>query len=91
MTADIGSILYALLFALVSCILPYVFYTLGLRHIPSSTASIIATVEPVVATVVGAVIFAEPIGVPFGYLGVALVLLSVALINIDFKKKKPSQ
>ena len=86
-TADVGSVLYALLFALLSCILPYVFYTLGLKYISSSTASIIATIEPVVATAVGAVIFSEPIGVPFGYIGVALVLLSVVLINIRFKRK----
>lgn len=86
MTADIGSVGFALLFALASCVLPYVFYTLGLKFIRASTASIVATVEPVVATVVGALIFAEPIGVPFGYIGVALVLMSVALINIRSKK-----
>ncbi|MBQ3264470.1 MAG: EamA family transporter [Ruminococcus sp.] len=86
--ADAGSALYALLFALVSCVLPYVFYTLGLKYIKSSTASIIATVEPVVATVIGAVIFAEPLSVPFGYLGVILVFLSVVLINIRLPKKK---
>lgn len=85
--ADIGSVGYALLFALVSCILPYVFYTLGLKHIASSTASIIATVEPVVATIIGAVIFDEPLAVPFGYLGVALVFLSVVLINIKIPTK----
>lgn len=85
--ADIGSVMYAVLFALASCVLPYVFYTLGLKYIASSTASIIATIEPVVATVVGAVIFSEPLAVPFGYLGVALVLLSVVLINIKFKRK----
>lgn len=55
--ADWGSAGYALLFALVSCVLPYVFYTLGLKYIRSSTASIIATVEPVVATIIGAVVF----------------------------------
>ena len=90
-TADIGSIGYAVLFALVSCVLPYVFYTLGLKYIASSTASIIATVEPVVATVVGAVIFSEPLAIPFGYLGVALVFLSVVLINIKKPSKKPSR
>ncbi len=87
-TADIGSVGYAVLFALVSCVMPYTLYTLGLKYISSSTASIIATVEPVVATIVGAVVFAEPIGVPFGYLGVGLVFLSVVLINIKFKKKE---
>ncbi|MBQ3331542.1 MAG: EamA family transporter [Ruminococcus sp.] len=86
--ADAGSIGYAVLFALVSCILPYVFYTLGLKHIKSSTASIIATIEPVVATIIGAVVFGEPVAVPFGYLGVALVLVSVVLINIKTGNKK---
>ncbi len=90
-TADLGSIGYAVLFAMVSCVLPYVFYTLGLKHIASSTASIIATVEPVVATVIGAVVFSEPLAIPFGYLGVALVFLSVVLINIRFPGKKPSR
>lgn len=85
--ADAGSIGFALLFALVSCILPYVFYTLGLKHIKSSTASIIATVEPVVATIVGAVFFGEALAVPFGYLGVGLVFLSVVLINLKLPSK----
>ena len=85
--ADFGSVCYALLFALVSCVLPYVFYTLGLKRISSSTASIIATVEPVVATVLGAVVFSEPLSAPSGYLGVAMVLMSVVLINIRLPKK----
>ena len=86
-TADLAGIGYAVLFALVSCVLPYVFYTLGLKYIASSTASIIATVEPVVATIIGAVVFSEPLAIPFGYLGVALVFLSVVLINVKFKKR----
>jgi len=90
-TDSIGSIGYAVLFALVSCVLPYVFYTLGLKYIASSTASIIATVEPVVATIIGAVIFSEPLAIPFGYLGVALVFLSVVLINVKFPSKKSSR
>ena len=87
-TADAQSVCFALLFALLSCVLPYVFYTLGLKYISAGTASIIATVEPVAATVVGAAVFSEPIGVPFGYLGVALVFLSVVLINIRVRHKR---
>lgn len=86
-TADAGSVFYALLFALVSCLLPYVFYTLGLKYIASSAASIIATVEPVVATVVGALVFGEVMNVPFGYIGVGLVFLSVVLINVRSRRK----
>ena len=88
MTESVGSFFYSLLFALVSCVLPYLCYTLGLKHIRSTTASIIATVEPVVATVVGAVVFFEPVAVPFGYIGIALVVGSVVLINVDFKRTK---
>ena len=87
-TADWLSVGYAVLFALVSCVLPYTLYTLGLKYIPSSTASIIATVEPVVATIIGAAVFGEEIAFPFGYLGVALVFLSVVLINIKISKKE---
>lgn len=87
MTSDAGSVFFALLFALLSCVLPYVFYTLGLKYISSATASIIATVEPVVATIVGACVFGEAIGIPFGYIGVALVFLSVVLINLKISKK----
>lgn len=88
MTESWESAGFAVLFALVSCVLPYVFYTLGLKYISASTASIIATVEPVVATVVGAWYFGEALGVPFGYIGVVLVFLSVVLINIKIPKKK---
>ncbi len=86
-TADAGSFGYAVLFAVASCVLPYTLYTLGLKYIASSTASIIATIEPVVATIVGAAVFAEPVAFPFGYIGIALVLLSVVLINLPVKKK----
>lgn len=86
-TADVGSVFYALLFALTSCLLPYVFYTLGLKYIAPSTASVIATVEPVVATVIGAVFFGEALNIPFGYIGVALVLLSVVLINVKRRSR----
>ena len=88
MTESWESAGFAVLFALVSCVLPYVFYTLGLKYISASTASIIATVEPVVATVVGAWYFGEALGVPFGYIGLGLVFLSVVLINIKIPKNK---
>ena len=88
-TEDAGSVCYALLFALVSCLLPYVFYTLGLKYTASSsTAAVIATVEPVVATVIGAVFFEEALNIPSGYIGVGLVFLSEVLINVKVKKTR---
>lgn len=86
-TKDVGSFFYSLLFAVASCVLPYLFYTLGLKSVRSTTASIIATIEPVTATIVGALVFHEAVQVPFGYIGIALVVGSVVLINLNFGKK----
>lgn len=81
------SAMWCVLFAVVSCVLPYLFYTLGLKYIRPSTASIIATVEPVVATVTGALIFGEAVDFPWGYIGIALVLGSVVLVNVRVKRE----
>lgn len=89
-TADVPSFFFSLLFAVSSCVLPYLFYTLGLKSVRSTTASIIATIEPVTATIVGALFFSEAVQIPFGYIGIALVVGSVVLINLNFKEKKES-
>ncbi len=68
------------LMALINTVLPYIFYTAGLKGVNPSVAPIIATVEPVMATVVS-VIYKESISV-LGVFGIVLVLLSVVLLNI---------
>lgn len=82
-----GRFFYCVLFALLSSVLPYVTYTLALKYIRVSTASIIASIEPVVATITGAVVFDEAVSFPFGYIGIALVVLSIVLINLTPKKQ----
>lgn len=72
--------LWALLMSIFNTVLPYLFYTLGLKLTDTSTAPIIATVEPVSATVVG-LFFGEKLTL-FGTLGIVLVLFSVVLINL---------
>ncbi|MBQ0097593.1 MAG: EamA family transporter [Oscillospiraceae bacterium] len=84
--ADTNEIWICLLFAVLSCVLPYLTYTLALKNIRASTASVIASVEPVVATIVGALFFSEQIDI-FGYIGIFLVLLSIVLVNINIKSK----
>lgn len=68
------------LMALLNTVLPYILYTAGLRGVNPSVAPIIATVEPVVATIVS-VNYGETITV-LGYVGIVLVLLSVVLLNV---------
>lgn len=88
MTKSIDSMVFCLLFAILSCVLPYLTYTFSLKYVRPSTASIVASIEPVVATITGAVIFDEAVEFPFGYIGIALVLISIVLINISQNKKK---
>ncbi|MBQ8539750.1 MAG: DMT family transporter [Ruminococcus sp.] len=88
MFEDMGSVMFCVLFAVLSSVLPYATYTLSLKYIKSSTASIIASIEPVVATVTGAVLFDEAVEFPFGYIGIVLVILSVVLINIPKNEDK---
>ena len=48
-------------------------------------ASIMASLEPVVATLVGVFIFAQPLSISNGC-GVALVLAAIAVLNLKIKK-----
>ena len=70
-----------------SCFLPYLLYTYGLTGMETGRASIMASVEPVVATLVGAVVFRESMSV-LSYAGVVLVLSAVVLLNVKPGKKK---
>ncbi len=67
-------------------LLPYVFYTNGLQRIAPSKASIIASIEPITATVVGALIFKEYPDI-YGVFGIIFVLGAIVLLNIKAKGK----
>lgn len=75
------------LMALLNTVIPYLLYTVGLSGVEPSVAPIIATVEPVVATVVGVFIYKEDISV-LGILGIGVVLMSVAILNFKPLKVK---
>lgn len=81
------SLLWVFMMAVFNTVLPYIFYTNGLKLIDSTAAPIIATLEPVVATVVGAGIFKEELTV-YGIIGIALVLASVVVLNLKRGKVK---
>lgn len=81
--------LIVFLMAFLNTVLPYLFYTAGLRGVAPTTAPIIAAVEPVVATVVGVAIFGEVIGIG-GVIGIILVLFAVVLLNISPLRLKAS-
>jgi DME family drug/metabolite transporter len=79
--SDPGTAMFCLLFGFVISYLPYLLYTYGLTKTENGKASVMASVEPVVATLLGVFIFHEKMSVMCA-LGVALVLGAVAVLNL---------
>ena len=55
--------------------------------VEASKAGILATVEPMVATIIGIVFFSESLTV-FSGLGILLILAAVIILNLKKKDKK---
>lgn len=73
---------------LITCYLPYLLYTYGLTGLETGKASILASVEPVVATLVGIFVFHESMTL-MSAAGVLCVLFAVVLLNLKQKTPEP--
>ncbi|MCM3160439.1 DMT family transporter [Metabacillus litoralis] len=73
---------------LFSTLFAFLLYTKGLETVESSRASIMATVEPVVASLVGFFVFKEMLSL-WQYIGIFFVLLAVMIVQE--KKRKPTE
>ncbi len=78
---------FAFATGLVTCFLPYLLYTYGLNGLENGKASIMASIEPVVATIVGVAIYSEAL-TPMSAAGILLVLSAIVLLNIKIGKKQ---
>ena len=76
----------AFLMAVFNTVIPDLLYTVGLCGVDASIAPIIAMVEPVVATIIGAAVYAEPITLS-GAAGILIVLASVSVLNFKGRVK----
>lgn len=72
---------FALVFGLVSTVLPYLVYTMGLIYVENGKAAIIAAIEPVMATLLGVVLYQERLSI-WNVLGILLVFVSIVLTNV---------
>jgi drug/metabolite transporter (DMT)-like permease len=70
-----------LLIGMVSTVLPFTCYTNGLRHMETSKASIMAFVEPMVALLIGVLVFHDVLTVGNG-IGIVLIVAAVLLLNL---------
>ena len=82
-----GIVAIVLLFGPVTCLSPYLAYTIGLKGTEPGTAGILATVEPVVSTILSILIFHEEMTWQ-KVLGITMILGSVLIVNIHLPKKK---
>ena len=80
LSSDASVPVYALLMGLLTGFLAYIFYTKGLEGMESSRAGILASVEPVVGTIIGTLVFHEPLPVQ-SVLGIALVLGGIVVLS----------
>lgn len=77
---DCGVGLLCLAFGIVCTVLPYLTYTIGLKYVDNGKASIIASIEPVTATLLGIIIYKEQLSIS-GCIGMLLVLGALVICN----------
>lgn len=78
--SDIAMPMTAVCLVVFSTVLPYLFYTAGLSRVESGKASIIASLEPVVASLAGVAAFGEPM-TAMTAAGILCVLGGVAILG----------
>lgn len=81
------NIIMLILFGLVTSVIPYTCFTCGLKYIEASKANITATIEPVVATLIGTLVFKEQLST-VSAIGIAAVILSAIILNIPNRHQK---
>ena len=77
--------MYAAFMILFVTLFPYLCYTKGLSGMENGTASVIASVEPVMATVLGILIYKEKMTFVNAF-GMILVLASIVILNSKVKE-----
>lgn len=84
-TGSADMLFFTICFGLVSTVFPYILYTYGLKYTENGKASIIASVEPVVATLLGIFVYHEKMTVN-GLIGMVLILGAIVMCNIGKKQ-----
>ena len=72
-------------FGLITGVLPYVFYTKGLKSVSPPIASVTSTVEPVVATLLGVFVLQEKLSF-VAIMGIVLIFSSLIVGSLNTKK-----
>jgi drug/metabolite transporter (DMT)-like permease len=84
---DVKVLLYAFGLGFLPTAIAYIIYTLGLQKTEASNASLLTTIEPVVATLIGIFMFQEDFHVVQA-IGMGCIIGAVILIQIELPKRK---
>lgn len=81
---------YAILFGVFCSAAAHGLYSLGMKYTEPSVASILATLELVMASIVGYIAFGQSLAW-YNYIGIILVMASVVMLNLKKKQKQLSE
>lgn len=87
LATDIGMLGFSAVFAVVVTVLPYALYSLGLTGTENGKAAILASAEPVAATIYGALFFGEIPSV-MGVIGIVTVIAGILICGSNGKSEK---
>jgi drug/metabolite transporter (DMT)-like permease len=79
-TETMGNFLFL---ALIATLIPYILFTMGLSWIENSRAAVIVSVEPIVATVLGVLLFRE-VPTVSNIVGMVLIITAIIILNTKF-------
>ena len=76
---------FVLLTSVVTAVIPFLLYTLGLNMTTAGKAAVLATVEPAAATLFGFFVMKETVG-PIAIVGILLVFAAIAVLSLRKKE-----
>ncbi len=82
LTASVYPLLWAAANGIITTIIPYYFYAKSLKKLTAGTASVMATIEPLSATIISVIFFKEAITI-YKSIGIMLILTSVIMLGIS--------
>lgn len=85
-----SAIVPALGIAVVNAVCAYALYTAGLQYMENGRASVIVSVEPIVATLLGIFVYGEAF-TWYNAVGIVLVLTAVALLGLSKDERQASR
>lgn len=90
LSSQSSTVIYVIFMILFVTLFPYLCYTKGLCGLENTTASVIASIEPVVATLLGIIIYKEEMTF-INIIGMGLVLCSIVMLNCGKGREKKGE